>query len=372
MEKGMFIVIGLVVGIVSVVVTSILSRRMRKVLFIIGIAICVACGIAWIVLIVRIIPRDVNTSGINDVQYFPDGTRLAIASSTGISIYDVNSDKVHATLATDMTDAHNVSFSPNGQILASGGEDGLIRLWDVSTGEHKTTFIAEHGRYLRVLFSRDGDTLASWGSYEVNLWDVATSTHRKTSREYEDYANVSINGDGGILVNIDNKNDYIRLLDFITGEEKKNYIRLLDFITGEEKKKLRGHTKKVESVAFSPDGKTLVSGSRDKTIRLWDVATGKHKKTLKGPQKSIDSIAFSADGRMLATASRDNTVCLWDAITGTHKKTLAGHTAAVNGTAFSPDGQTIVSWSNDRTIRLWDIDTGELKKTLQFPKASEF
>ena len=357
MEKGLIFIICFAVGIASAVVTSILSKRMRKVLFVIGIAICVAFGIAWIVLIVSIIPRGANTSGINDVQYFPDGTRLAIASATGIWTYDVNSDKVHALLTTDMTDAYNVSFSPNGQILASGGEDGLIRLWDVSTGEHKNTFIAEHGSPPHVLFSRDGDTLASWGSYEVNLWDVATSTHKKTSREYEDYANVSINGDGGILVNIDNKNDYIRLLDFITGEENKN---------------LRGHTKKVESVAFSPDGKTLVSGSKDKTMRLWDVTTGKHKKTVKGHQKSIDSIAFSADGRLLATASRDNTVCLWDAITGTHKKTLKGHTAAVNGAAFSPDGRTIVSWSNDRTIRLWDVETGELKKTLQYPRMTQF
>lgn len=373
MEKGMFIVIGLVVGIAAVVVTSILSSRTRKVLFIIGIAICVVFGIAWIVLIVSIIPRDANTSGINDVQYFPDGIRLAIASSTGISIYDVNSDKVHATLTTDMTEVYNVSFSPDGQILASGCEDGLIRLWDVRTGEHKTTFIAEHGRSLRVLFSRDGDTLASWGSYEANLWDVATSTHKKTSREYEDYANVSINGDDIALASI-NESDNIGLLDLITGsiDKKTDYIRLLDFTTGEENKKLRGHTKNVESVAFSPDGRTLVSGSRDKTIRFWNVTTGKQKKTLKGHQKSIDSIAFSADGRMLATASRDNTICLWDAITGTHKKTLKGHTAAVNGAAFSPDGQTIVSWSNDRTIRLWDVDTGERKKELQYPRLTQF
>ena len=356
MEKGMFILIGLVVGVASAVVMSILSKRVRKVLFVIGIAICVAFGIAWIVLIVNIIPRGTNTSGINDVEYFPDGTRLAVASSTGIWIYDVNSDKAPALLTTDIGGAHNVSFSPNGQILASGCEDGLIRLWDVSTGEHKITFIAEHGRALRVLFSRDGDTLVSWGSYEVNLWDVATSTHKKATREYEDFINASINGDGGILVNIDNKNDYIRLLDITTGEEDK---------------KLRGHTKKVKSVAFSPDGRTLVSGSRDKTVRLWDATTGKHKKTLKGPQKSIDSIAFSADGQMLATASRDNTVCLWDAITGTHQKTLKGHTAAVNGAAFSPDGRTIVSWSNDRTIRVWDVGTGKFKKALQLPKSSE-
>ena len=170
----------------------------------------------------------------------------------------------------------------------------------------------------------------------------ATGTHKQTftkqGRYYTD--RISFNADGVTLANM------------------RNNSILLWNSTTEEEKTFTGHTDLVKSIAFSPDGQTLASGSRDKTIHLWDVATGTHKKTLTGHKDSINSLSFSADGRTLASGSRDKTVRLWNVTTGVHKKTLRGHADDVKNVAFSPDGQTVASWSDDHTLRLWDLATG--------------
>ena len=129
---------------------------------------------------------------------------------------------------------------------------------------------------------------------------------------------------------------------------------------------LIGHTSSVESVSFSPDGKTIATGSSDDTVRLWDTATGRHLKTLTGHTSSVESVSFSPDGKTIATGSSDDTVRLWDTATGRHLKTLIGHTGSVESVSFSPNGKTIAtgggSW--DKTVRLWDANTGQHLKTL--------
>ena len=134
--------------------------------------------------------------------------------------------------------------------------------------------------------------------------------------------------------------------------------------TVQERNRLEGHTDKVTSISFSPDGKMLASGSKDKTISLWSI-DGKKIAKLRGHGASVTSVSFSRDGKMLASGSEDNTVRLWRT-DGTEKEIaiLRGHSASVTSISFSPDGQIIASASNDKTVKLWHLD-GRGAKTLR-------
>ncbi|KAJ5098832.1 hypothetical protein N7532_005833 [Penicillium argentinense] len=142
-------------------------------------------------------------------------------------------------------------------------------------------------------------------------------------------------------------------------------IRLWDPSTGELRQTLEGHSGLVCSVSFSPDGLHLASGSSDKTVRLWDVNTGELLQTLKGHSDYVQSVSFSPDGQLLASSSSDKTIRLWDASTGEPRQTLKGHSDYVQSVSFSPDGQLLASSSSDKTIRLWDASTGEFRQTLE-------
>jgi WD40 repeat protein len=142
-------------------------------------------------------------------------------------------------------------------------------------------------------------------------------------------------------------------------------IKLWDVATGREVRTLTGHTSSVASVAFSPDGRLLASGSY-KEIKLWDVATGQEVRTLTGHTDSVTSVAFSPDGRLLASGSDDNTIKLWDVATGQEVRTLTGHTDWVWSVAFSPDGRLLASGSLDGTIKLWDVASGREVRTLGY------
>ncbi len=152
---------------------------------------------------------------------------------------------------------------------------------------------------------------------------------------------------------------------WVEDNDKTQAVRLIDTRTMTVVGTLFGHDRPITSVAFSPDGNLIASGSWDETIKIWDVATRTLVRTLPGHTGNVMSVAFSPDGRLLASGAWDETIRIWNARTGTLVRTLTGHTDHVQSVAFSPDGTLLASGSEDCTARLWDVASGSLVRTLE-------
>ena len=281
---------------------------------------------------------------INDIAYAPDGELLAVASGSGIWLYDTvtHQEVTHLVAHT----VYSISFSPDSQKLASGDSDGRVYLWDVATGTRlwradRWDWDQYRGR-ASVSFRPDGKRLASGGGTEADLWYVTTGSNDSSWRFWgtgiQGIQSVSFSPDGRMLA--------------ICDLDKKVY--LLDVGTGRVRHTLEGHTDSVLSVAFSPSGLIVASAGLDKTVRLWNVITGELRYTLEGHTFDVNSVSFRPDGKILASAG-DQTVRLWNVITGRHLRTLHGHTGFVNSVSFSPDGKTLASAGSDGKILLWSV-----------------
>ncbi|MEI6043349.1 MAG: hypothetical protein WCS37_03045 [Chloroflexota bacterium] len=142
-------------------------------------------------------------------------------------------------------------------------------------------------------------------------------------------------------------------------------LRTLSLKLGYSTPALAGHSSSVQAVAYSPDGKTLASGSSDNTVKLWEVATSKELVTFKDHSSWVTSVAFSPDGKTLASGSADSTVKIWSVITDKELATLKGHTGGIEAVAFSPDGKTLASGSSDNTVKIWNVTNGNEISTLK-------
>ncbi len=142
-------------------------------------------------------------------------------------------------------------------------------------------------------------------------------------------------------------------------------VKIWDVGSGQLIRSLAGPTDGVVCVAYSPDGRSIASaGNADKTVRLWDAASGTLFRTLRGHDTSVMSVAFSPDSSRCASAGTDETIRVWDTATGRELRTLRGHSKGINRLAYSPDGRAVATASHDGTVKLWDVDAGVLIRTL--------
>lgn len=244
-----------------------------------------------------------------------------------------------------------VAFSPDGRLLASGGMEKGVHLWEVASRRELRVLRGHSEPVQAVAFSPDGRLLASYSKNETRLWDVPSGreVRRLRSRGYGFGNSVAFSPDGGRLATLD---------------DRTNSVRLWDVSSGNEIRSCKGHTESVLAVAISSDGRFVASGGWDKTVRLWSLSTGREVRTLEGHKEAIAAVAFSPDGRRLASASADNTVRVWDVATGHNVRILQGHVGNVYSVAFSPDGRVIASGGGDESdaergeTRLWEADSG--------------
>ncbi|MCG6138273.1 MAG: caspase family protein [Nostoc sp. LLA-1] len=279
----------------------------------------------------------------------------------------------------------SVSFSPDGQILASGTADNRIQLWH-SDGSPLST-LAEHSDSVNsVSFSPDSQTLASASTDKtVKLWSrdgkllrtlighlhgvnsvsfspdgkmIATGSNDNTARLWT--------RDGNLLVTLVGHSRSINSVSFspdgdtVASASDDGTIKLWS-LDGRLLKTLPAHTREVLDVIFSPDGQTIASASADQTIKLWS-RDGKLQRIIEGHDASVWEVRFSPDGKMIASASADKTIKLWTRA-GNLLGTLPGHNHEVNSLSFSPDSTRLASASDDHTVRLWKIETA-LPQTL--------
>ncbi|VXD14996.1 hypothetical protein [Planktothrix paucivesiculata] len=237
---------------------------------------------------------------------------------------------------------NSVAISPDGQILVSGSDDKTITIWDLSTGQELRTLTGHSESVNSVAISPDGQILVSSSHTVVSV---------RTVVNYNSESHTAVMGN---VYNTINK------------------IKIWQLSTGEELRTLTGHSESVNSVAISPDGQILVSGSDDKTIKIWQLSTGQELRTMEG-DGSINSLAISPDGQILASShtvvsfmggDNDNTIKIWQLSTGEELRTLTVDLNWwVHSVAISPDGQTLVSGGDDE-IMIWDLITGQELGTL--------
>lgn len=283
-----------------------------------------------------------HSDDVRSIAFSPDGNLLASGGNDQtIKIWKIDSGRQLRTLNTDSS-IDTVIFSPDGKFLASSGDNDGIRIWDAASGKLIKKLVGKK-IYRDMAFSPDGKTLASCGFEFVTLWDVAAGKElRKIPAQTKEYvSSVAFSPDGKTLA----------------ASGWNAGVNLWNAETGEQIKEFPGAEYAAFAIVFSPDGKKLFTGNRDNSVKILDLETG-DLQVLRGHENTVLSIAISPDGKRLASGSRDKSVKIWDTVTGTQMKTLLPSDKQVSSVSFSPDGKTVAAGS-DKSVYLWNVETGK-------------
>ncbi|HWF87327.1 MAG TPA: hypothetical protein VN659_00785 [Pyrinomonadaceae bacterium] len=362
-----------------------------------------------------------HTRPLAHALFSPDGKFVVTASADNtVRVWDSLDGKLITEFRGHSQAVNDVEFSADGQFIVTADDDQTARLWPFHPGERGSSSTIESWEHsaavTSVAASPNGSEVAAT-TRDGKLWLDGVGMQRSVPLMYlvdrsAKVADVRFSPDGqsiattrgsaGVIYSIDALHEFVdsSRSEFIYQQAPAPGAKK-DKSSEPDSVKLEGHTGDINSIAFSPDGRFVVTGSADGTARVWEAASGKSVGELRGHSKSVNSASFSPDGKFIVTASDDATVRLWDAtrfalvrniggmypgvvssakyspdgrfivaasgeaawvcdpVRGGVVRKLEGHTGQVNSASFSPDSRLIVTASADNTARVWNVDTGE-------------
>jgi len=291
-----------------------------------------------------------HNSRVNALVYSPDGNILLTGTQDNIMrLWDADTGEMLREYAGHEDWVWDIAFSPDGTQAVSGALDGTIILWDVETGEEVQRFITEENEVRAVDFNSDGTQILSGGGAIMTLWDVETGQVITT---FEDGLSPIYDVDlspSGFTALSGFEDGRIALWNVNNGQS----LLTFDSTVG-------GHTDEVWTVEYTADESGFLSSSQDSRVLLWRFESGVPVQEFEGHSSRVTGAQFSPDGQRIVTGAEDNSVIVWDVETGSELQRFLGHSSLIYDIAYNPMRDEVASAGWDNAVRIWDLQHGAL------------